>query len=284
MVKFIKKPIEIEAFQITKEYCMELVEKKSKMLPSQLGEEKIIGYEDCVEVYTLEGTMKGNIGDYIIIGVEGELYPCKQSVFDKSYTIMPEGDEAPEEINNYNILVGKKYKDSQILFKSMDTGNYLRRIIYWDVWTPMKFENIKQTTLKGISEKQAFIDEYSKIKEHHLADIKERLKSAEKLALVEFEKIKETGTKFLEETKDFDKLPEGACKDYIVEHRLSAQSYLDKFEETCKEKMKQVHNTYAKEKEKVTNIINGNYAKALEDLENAKKNMEVYENIVPIPK
>ncbi len=37
------------------------------------------------QVETLEGTMSGNAGDWLIQGVEGELYPCKPNVFDKTY-------------------------------------------------------------------------------------------------------------------------------------------------------------------------------------------------------
>lgn len=29
--------------------------------------------------------MKANIGDYIIEGVNGEFYPCKPDIFDKTY-------------------------------------------------------------------------------------------------------------------------------------------------------------------------------------------------------
>ena len=29
--------------------------------------------------------MKANIGDYIIKGVNGEFYPCKPDIFDKTY-------------------------------------------------------------------------------------------------------------------------------------------------------------------------------------------------------
>ena len=34
---------------------------------------------------TLEGDMKASIGDYIIKGVNGEFYPCKPDIFDKTY-------------------------------------------------------------------------------------------------------------------------------------------------------------------------------------------------------
>ena len=34
---------------------------------------------------TPEGTMEGKPGDWLITGVEGEQYPCKDSVFRKTY-------------------------------------------------------------------------------------------------------------------------------------------------------------------------------------------------------
>lgn len=36
-------------------------------------------------VRTLEGDMHVSVGDYIIQGVSGELYPCKPDIFEKSY-------------------------------------------------------------------------------------------------------------------------------------------------------------------------------------------------------
>lgn len=38
-----------------------------------------------VEIHTLEGLMIGNMGDWIARGVEGELYPIKNSVFQATY-------------------------------------------------------------------------------------------------------------------------------------------------------------------------------------------------------
>lgn len=38
-----------------------------------------------LEIETLEGTMKANVGDYIIKGVDGEIYPCKPDIFEKTY-------------------------------------------------------------------------------------------------------------------------------------------------------------------------------------------------------
>lgn len=37
----------------------------------------------CVK--TLEGTMTASIGDYVIRGVKGEIYPCKPDIFEATY-------------------------------------------------------------------------------------------------------------------------------------------------------------------------------------------------------
>ena len=36
-------------------------------------------------IETLEGEMQASIGDYIIKGVNGEFYPCKPDIFEKTY-------------------------------------------------------------------------------------------------------------------------------------------------------------------------------------------------------
>jgi len=39
-------------------------------------------------IETLEGTMKANPGDWIITGVDGERYPVKEEIFNKTYEIV----------------------------------------------------------------------------------------------------------------------------------------------------------------------------------------------------
>lgn len=43
---------------------------------------------DCpnwIEIDTLEGTMTANIGDWVIRGVAGEFYPCRDDIFAETY-------------------------------------------------------------------------------------------------------------------------------------------------------------------------------------------------------
>lgn len=41
-------------------------------------------------VHTKEGIMKGKKGDWLMVGVSGEMYPCDREIFDKSYDILNE--------------------------------------------------------------------------------------------------------------------------------------------------------------------------------------------------
>lgn len=43
------------------------------------------GPKPLMLVRTLEGTMAVNVGDWIIRGVEGEFYPCRDDIFEQTY-------------------------------------------------------------------------------------------------------------------------------------------------------------------------------------------------------
>jgi hypothetical protein len=81
MPKFRKLPVVIDAFKIQPHITDDWPEWLVKAI-----KEKIVtlGY-DFLEIKTLEGTMKANIGDYIIQGINGEFYPCKPNIFEKTY-------------------------------------------------------------------------------------------------------------------------------------------------------------------------------------------------------
>lgn len=56
-MKYRKKPVVVEAYQTDNE----------------------------LDIETLEGIMHASVGDYIITGVNGEQYPCKPDIFEKTY-------------------------------------------------------------------------------------------------------------------------------------------------------------------------------------------------------
>ena len=76
----------IEAHKITKENLFDAArwanEQSGRAVASvaNLTEEKPFLF-----VYTLEGAMKCQVGDYLIKGVKGEFYPCKADIFEETY-------------------------------------------------------------------------------------------------------------------------------------------------------------------------------------------------------
>jgi hypothetical protein len=84
MKKYIKKPIIVEAIQYDGFNFIEIftwVYPSRSMIPIP---ENVIGTTQLI-VRTLEGDMKANIGDYIIKGINGEFYPCRKVIFEKTY-------------------------------------------------------------------------------------------------------------------------------------------------------------------------------------------------------
>jgi hypothetical protein len=43
-----------------------------------------------LRIPTYEGYVFASVGDYIIKGVEGEFYPCKPDIFEKTYEMVGE--------------------------------------------------------------------------------------------------------------------------------------------------------------------------------------------------
>ena len=46
-----------------------------------------------INIPTLEGTMKANKDDMIIQGANGEFYPCKQDIFEKTYELFKQEEQ-----------------------------------------------------------------------------------------------------------------------------------------------------------------------------------------------
>ena len=95
MPKFRKRPVTIEAFQWTGSNPFEL----GAWAHDSGAIRGILGIvDDCsdderykhVRLKTLEGEMYGSPGDYIIVGVKGEVYACKPDTFELTYEAVEE--------------------------------------------------------------------------------------------------------------------------------------------------------------------------------------------------
>jgi hypothetical protein len=83
-MKYRKKPVIIEAIKFTGENWEEI----HKFLPSSFSGGEVRGgslEKSYMLIYTLEGTMKAEIDDWIIKGIQGEFYPCKPDIFESTY-------------------------------------------------------------------------------------------------------------------------------------------------------------------------------------------------------
>lgn len=49
---------------------------------------KCFQMKEAFEVETMEGVMQGKKGDWLMKGVNGELYPCADEIFRKSYDLI----------------------------------------------------------------------------------------------------------------------------------------------------------------------------------------------------
>jgi len=88
MSKYKKKPVVVEAFQFYVEpmpdWFMDKVSSNDIVLKNCDHDRYSIDDAYC-EIKTLEGTMQANARDYIIKGVDGEIYPCKPDIFKRTY-------------------------------------------------------------------------------------------------------------------------------------------------------------------------------------------------------
>ena len=100
MKKYIKKQVVVEAIQWdgTLEKALEIsqIDGLNSVIEYYLTKTVIIGESTSnsvntseeiksFKIKTLEGDMNVSKGDYIIKGIKGEFYPCKEDIFKKTY-------------------------------------------------------------------------------------------------------------------------------------------------------------------------------------------------------
>lgn len=107
--KFRKKPVVIEAYQT----------------------------EVAKEINTLEGLMKAEKGDWIIRGIKGELYPCKDNIFEATYDLVddpvPETDRVYCENCQNHVVRPRNLEDVCMYHVSTDPNHPVRpQVTYGD--------------------------------------------------------------------------------------------------------------------------------------------------------
>lgn len=88
MARFKKMPVEIEAMQVpdTNARDDEFLAFTEWLDRQDPGDREVDDKCDgSLAIFTLEGTMRADPGDWIIVGVKGELYPCKPDIFVQTY-------------------------------------------------------------------------------------------------------------------------------------------------------------------------------------------------------
>lgn len=151
MCKYRKKPVVIEAFRFdgrildTPQWYRDACRQVHVPFVDDLG--------DHAEIHTLEGVMTARIGDWVIKGVKGELYPCKDDIFQATY----EKDEEKELPSEWPVVgstwvhtSGRKYMIVEytnvendpakrdrypvtIIYRNLTTGKlYSRRLDDWE--------------------------------------------------------------------------------------------------------------------------------------------------------
>lgn len=94
-MRFRKRPVEIEAVQLRWSTWSELGDFMPNVISTANPARGVETYSDTcgeqgpqyieITIPTLEGNMIAKHGDWIIKGISGEFYPCKNSIFVQTY-------------------------------------------------------------------------------------------------------------------------------------------------------------------------------------------------------
>ena len=120
MAQYRKKPVVIEAIQFNGKNAEEIEQWSNNNVKAGPASEDT-STRDYLEIETLEGTMTAQLNDYIIKGVNGEFYPCKPDIFEKTYDaettsfkerLIKEHEELSDKLNKlYTFGSTEKFKE-----------------------------------------------------------------------------------------------------------------------------------------------------------------------------
>ena len=130
-MRFRKRPVEVEAFQWTPEHrdprswprwlvdAYEGDEASTPFLPDG-------GSDGSAVICTLEGDHVCRVGDWIIRGIRGELYPCDPDIFEATY--VPASDDIGETSDGYHTFNELyRHRHGLVLALMATTGGWAAR-------------------------------------------------------------------------------------------------------------------------------------------------------------
>lgn len=86
MKEYVKKPVKVQVYEYE-----EIVRMFSEGVTRITLGDGVINrtFEGNYYICTLEGSLKLTSSDFIIVGVEGEIYPIRKDIFYKTYEPLP---------------------------------------------------------------------------------------------------------------------------------------------------------------------------------------------------
>jgi hypothetical protein len=105
-MKYRKKPVVIEAEQFTdnaKDMVYNFVRCNSQPDVDLSG-------KPVLRIQTPEGVMTASVGDWVIKGIHGEFYPCKNDIFEQTYEREEDEREYRKVVINGEVIAGVDVK------------------------------------------------------------------------------------------------------------------------------------------------------------------------------
>ena len=115
--KYTKKPVTIEAIKWDGTNALDIIKFCNR------GKKCGRSDEGNLEIYTLEGVMIAEIGDYIIKGIKGEFYPCKPDIFEKTYEEFQEEKKIFKEFEELGYEWWHNIQENVFEFNKYDKSN-----------------------------------------------------------------------------------------------------------------------------------------------------------------
>lgn len=146
--RFTKKPVTISAIQWTGDNLPDVIEFTGKHPRwgdwfADMGEyiDHVRSDGNRFKIFTLEGVMDALPGDWIIRGVQGEHYPCKQDIFAATYdpAELQERRKADSEPAAWKAVHHSEEMDDEVIFSTRQALDaFLARAGWWPALTEIK--------------------------------------------------------------------------------------------------------------------------------------------------